>query len=142
MSDDSCTAGGVAWMAQEGLNAYVSGLQEMAVALQVPSRAWSDAILCAAKMFSFEVCGQRPVDTCAVDTLPGNRFPEKPRRIILWYLSAQVNCQETWVPQDILPSGHLTVTGYHLLHPHYHRIHPFVYRRLRNKLPPLFYQVL
>ncbi|KAK3360595.1 hypothetical protein B0T25DRAFT_535978 [Lasiosphaeria hispida] len=43
---------GVVWMAEQGLSAYVSGLQEMAVALQVPSRARSDALLCAVKMFS------------------------------------------------------------------------------------------
>jgi len=49
---------GAAWMAEQGLSAYVSGLQEMAVALQqVPSRARSDALVCAAKMFSlYEVC--------------------------------------------------------------------------------------
>ncbi|KAK0724087.1 hypothetical protein B0H67DRAFT_679798 [Lasiosphaeris hirsuta] len=43
---------GVVWMAEQGLSAYISGLQEMAAALQVPSRARSDALLCAAKMFS------------------------------------------------------------------------------------------
>ena len=49
---------GLVWMAEQGLSAYISGLQEMAVALQVPSRARSDALLCAAKMFSlYEVCG-------------------------------------------------------------------------------------
>ena len=49
---------GEIWMQEEGLNFYIAALQDMSVALSVPSKTRrADALLTASKLFShYEVC--------------------------------------------------------------------------------------
>lgn len=57
---------GEQWMIEESLKFYIGSLKEMTVALNIPSRARSDAILAATRLFSlFEA-------SIAADLLSGN----------------------------------------------------------------------